>query len=154
MMPTRIAAVLIFCFVLNVCAHAARYDADSPCLTWDVKTADQQVNKRQARRLYIEAAHWLQSKFHLDRKPVLPCLTVHIGETCPSSQPGRTCVSPTLGDVYIPKWDNTGPALVAQATVLTGLLQLVSHQELKDLSTTLLNQDIKDFSDVIGTKNK
>jgi hypothetical protein len=144
-----LAMLVILCFLLRVTAQAADIDLDSPCLKWDIR-ADQTVNKRQSRRLYLEAAHWLEMRFHPEGKPLRPCLTVHVGETCPLSEPGRICVSAALGDVYIPKWDEAAPALVAQATVFTGLLQLVTRQEIKQLSATLLAQDLKDFADVIA----
>ena len=102
------------------------------------------------RRLYLEAAHWLETKFRPEGKPLRPCLTVHVGAACPLSESGQSCVSPAMGDVYIPKWDEAASALVAQATVVTGLLQLVTRQEIKQMSATLLAQDMKDFIDVMA----
>ena len=149
-MTFRTLAILIaLCFLFGISAQAYDYDSEAACLKWDVK-AEQTVNKQQSRRLYLEAARWLELKFHPEGKSIRPCLTVHVGQTCPLSEPGRTCVSPAQGDVYIPKWDQTAPALVAQATVVTGLLQLVTHQEIKALSATLLAQDMKDFADVLA----
>src|SRR5258706_8425187 len=144
-----LAILFISFFLPKFPAQTADIDVDSPCLKGDIK-ADQTVNKRQSNRLYLEAARWLEMKFHPQGKPLRPCLTVHVGASCPLSEPGRTCVSPAQGDVYIPKWDDAASALVAQATVITGLQQLVTHQEIKQLSATLLTEDRKDFADVMA----
>jgi hypothetical protein len=121
---------------------------ESPCMKWDIK-GRQEVNKPQAERLYLEAWHWVKEKFPGSGAVHGPCITVHVGAACPSPDVGHVCVSPVTGDLYVSKWRDDSPELIAQAAALTGMLHLVNRHDITKMSAQLLLEDRKEFLDVI-----
>src|SRR5262245_22952545 len=79
-MTKRRLAVLLSIWCACVIAAAAA-DQKSPFshLAWIV-SGDQEVDKEQAARIYMDACHWIEDRFAADGKMIRPHLTVHVGE--------------------------------------------------------------------------
>ena len=147
---TRILLTMATLFIFAGIALAEDEPTKPACLKWDVTTV-QTVNKRQSVRLYMEAVHWVASKF-TGETIVMPCITVHVGSSCPDGAVGNLCVSPVTGDLYLPKWQEDSSAAIAQATVMTAMMQLVNRDEVRKMAGLLLAADKRDFYDALASK--
>jgi hypothetical protein len=138
----RVVGLMSVSLVLSV----AGFTGEKAHLRWMIQSG-QEVDKSQAERLYRDACRWIETRFGAERGAIRPTITVHVGESCPNPAISGACLSPVLGALYLPEWDETSPAAVIQATFATALLQLMDRQEVQRVVRVLLAEDARDFMD-------
>jgi len=126
---------------------AAEMKAEEPPIRWIVKDGHK-VNKLQAERLYFEAIRWVEDRYGSPKQMIRPILAIHVGESCPDPKITGSCQGSWFGDLYIPVWDKAAPGYVVQATLMMSLLELMSRQDLREVTRELLADDARNFWDV------
>jgi len=119
-----------------------------PCIEWNIKP-NQQVNRRQAERLYGEACRWVTENIPTQKKPSWPCIVVKVGHPCPDPAKKGPCANPVTGEIFIPKWQSASAATVAQGTISAMLLHLLEPSEITRLAAKFLSEDESVFFDVL-----
>ena len=137
---------LFLLLATGLCLFAAEMQAEQPPIRWIVKEGHE-VNKLQTERLYLEATQWIENRFGSPNQVLRPALTIRVGEPCPDPAISAACQTSKLGELYIPKWDDGAPGYVVQATLTMSLLQLLSRQEVRDVTRNLLTDDARNFLD-------
>jgi hypothetical protein len=137
---------LFFLLVAGLSFFAAEMKAEQLPIRWFVKEG-QEVNRPQIERLYLEATRWIEGRFGSSKRAIRPALTIRVGEPCPDLGIVGPCQDSWRGDVYIPQWDDGAPGYVVQATLTMSLLQLLSREELRDVTVSLLMHDARTFLD-------
>lgn len=146
-MKKRAIVVLLSLWCAFVIAAVAADQQDQfSHLMWFV-SGNQQVDKQQAARIYVDACQWIEDRFDVDGRRIRPHIAVHVGVECPDPEITGACTSPATGALYLPKWDAGSPGAIAQATLATGLLQLMDRTEVKNVVRSLLANDARDFVD-------
>jgi len=110
---------------------------DRTCIRWDVPQ-DQEINKRQAERLYREALHWVEEHVAQRKGADRPCITVIVGKPCSDLNIKGPCANPVTGEIDIPKWESTSPGAIAQGAISTMLLHLLDAKEITRAAKNLL----------------
>jgi len=146
MKKRAVIGLLGICFSFTIAGLAADSSQERSHLNWIV-TEEQEVDKPQALRLYLEACRWIENRFALGGRTIRPTLTVHVGETCPDAEIAGACVSASSGHLYLPKWDIASPGAIVQATLAVALLQLMDRDEMSRVVKVLLAEDARDFVD-------
>jgi hypothetical protein len=119
--------------------------AEKASIYWVVSNG-QKVNRVQAERLYEEARRWVEERFGPTAEPIRPSLTVHVGEPCPNPEISGACQG-GLSELYLPKWDGGSPGYIVQAVIRLSLQELMSLNELKDVTLDLVTEDLQTFVD-------
>jgi hypothetical protein len=142
---TRIAGLLI-----GFLAFVSLARVDNSCIEWDLHK-DVSINKRQVERLYEEASLWVEQNVSARHEHVRPCITIHVGLSCPDREIQGSCVSAATGDIYVPDWRPVSPATIAQGTISISLLRLVSSKQITAVADQLYGEDKKNFLDSDAT---
>jgi len=140
--PRAIALLTIGLFLFAASLHA-----EQPAIYWVVKDG-QEVNRSQAERLYREACRWVEERFGPTEQPIRPSLTVYVGEPCPDPEISGSCQGSWLGELYIPKWDDGGAGYIVQAALRLALQELVTQDQMKQVTRDLVIEDSQTFVDV------
>ena len=155
-----IIGLLVFSFFGTITARGqmSTRDADTavsaaPCIEWRIKS-NEPVNKRQAERLYDEACRWVEEKFAPMKGHRRPCMVVSVGAPCPDARIKGPCANPIIGELYIPEWQQTSPATVAQGTISTMLLHLFDAKEITRAVEGFLSEDSRGFLDLMAKGGK
>lgn len=137
---------LFLLLVAGLSLFAAEMKAEDLPIRWIVKQGHE-ANKLQVERLYLEATGWIEDRFGSPKQILRPGLTIHVGESCPDPGIAGACQTAQLGEVYIPEWDEGAPGYIVQATLVASLHQLMSRQELHQVTRDLLTADAANFLD-------
>ena len=140
-------------FLVSFGAIGAWAQADAtlnpqPCIEWNIKP-NQQVNRRQAERLYGEACRWVTENIPTRKKPSWPCIAVKVGQPCPDPAQKGSCVNPVTEEIFIPTWQSASAATVAQGTISIMLLHLLEPNEITRIAAKFLSEDESGFFDVL-----
>jgi hypothetical protein len=119
--------------------------AEEPPIRWVVKDG-QNVNRPQGERLYLEAVRWIEDRYE-SPVPLRPHLTIRVGERCPDTKITGACMGPWPGDLYLPEWDEAAPGYIVQATLKASLQQLLSNEDVRQVTVDLLTEDVSNFLD-------
>ena len=133
-------ATVVFLFSSAVRAQEAP-------IHWVVQDGHE-ANKARAERLYFAAVQWVEDQFGSPEQTLRPELTIRVGESCPDPEIAGACQGSWLGELYIPDWDRASAGHVVQATLTLSLLELMSRQDLRNVTEELLTEDVQNFLDI------
>lgn len=122
---------------------------DGARITWNIESG-QEINKRQAERLYLDAYRWVDENVSRRKGTAPPYIVVHVGKPCPDENSKGPCVNPVTGEIYLPKWENASPAAIAQGTISTMLLHLLDAKEITRTAERLLLEDRSVYLDFMA----
>jgi hypothetical protein len=112
-------------------------------LRWEIKDA-MAADTIQAERIYEAACAWIEDHFATGT-PIRPKITIHVGMVCPDESLNRACYSTASSELYLPEWNETAPAAVAHATLIAGLFDLMSREQIRQTVAKLINEDAQNF---------
>jgi hypothetical protein len=118
--------------------------ADLKPLRWEIKDG-MAADTIQAERIYEAACGWIEDHFASARTPIRPKITIHVGVACPDESLNRACYSTASSELYLPEWSETAPAAVAHATLIAGLFELMSREQIRETVAKLINEDAQNF---------